>query len=101
MSATDLAVEHDELHTEVQHLHRAVSSHATVDQAMGVVVALGQIAPEEAWRVLRDVSQRTNVKLRTVAEHILLFAQGTPMPEPERGELSKAIARYRACTGPS
>ncbi|MER6026061.1 ANTAR domain-containing protein [Streptomyces sp. NPDC001851] len=97
LSSTDLAAEYDRLMTENQQLQRAVSSHAVIDQAIGAVVVLGRIAPEEAWRALRDVSQRTNTKLRTVAEHILQYARGGTLPEPERLELGRAIARYRRC----
>ncbi|MFJ4525475.1 ANTAR domain-containing protein [Streptomyces sp. NPDC088810] len=99
LSATDLASEYHRLQEENQQLQRAVTSHAVIDQAIGAVVVLGRIAPEEAWRALRDVSQRTNVKLRTVAEHILDYAQGGTLPEPERLELGKAILRYRRCAG--
>ncbi|MEU3528144.1 ANTAR domain-containing protein [Streptomyces sp. NPDC038707] len=99
LSTTDLAAEYDRLLEENRQLQRAVTSHAVIDQAMGAVVALGQIAPEEAWRALRDVSQRTNVKLRTVAEHVLDYVQGGALPEPERRELAKAIVRYRRCGG--
>ncbi|MGW1606642.1 ANTAR domain-containing protein [Streptomyces eurythermus] len=99
LSATDLAAGYDRLLEENRHLRRAVTSHAVIDQAIGAVVALGQIAPEEAWRALRDVSQRTNVKLRTVAEHVLGYVQGGTLPEPERIELAKAIVRYRRCDG--
>ncbi|MYW20163.1 MULTISPECIES: ANTAR domain-containing protein [unclassified Streptomyces] len=97
LSATDLASEHHRLEDENEQLRRALTSHATIDQAIGALVVLGQIAPEEAWRALRDVSQRTNVKLRTVAEHVLAYAQGGALPEPERLELAKAITRYRRC----
>jgi hypothetical protein len=97
LSNTDLAAEYDRLVAENQQLQRAVTSHAVIDQAIGAVVVLGQIAPEEAWRALRDVSQRTNTKLRTVAEHILDYAQGGALPEEERIELGRAIVRYRRC----
>lgn len=94
LSATDLALENERLETECGQLEQAVSSHAVVDQAIGAVVVLGRMAPEEAWRVLRDVSQRTNTKLRAVAEHVMAFTQGVELPEPERIELRRAIARY-------
>ncbi|MFG2352133.1 ANTAR domain-containing protein [Streptomyces sp. NPDC048521] len=97
LSATDLAAECERLTDENEQLQRAVSSHAVIDQAIGAVVVLGRIAPEEAWRALRDVSQHTNTKLRTVAEHILDYAQGGTLPEPERIELGKAVTRYRRC----
>ncbi|OLZ63018.1 antitermination regulator [Streptomyces sp. IMTB 2501] len=95
LSVSELVSAHDRLVNENQQLRRAVSSHAVIDQAIGALVVLGRIAPEDAWRALRDVSQRTNVKLRTVAEHILDHAQGGTLPEPQRTELRKAIARYR------
>lgn len=98
LSATDLAAGHDRLVDENRQLQRAVSSHAVIDQAIGAVVVLGKIPPEEAWRALRDVSQRTNTKLRTVAEHILAYAQGGSLPEAERVELGKAVTRYHRCT---
>ncbi|WP_055489394.1 ANTAR domain-containing protein [Streptomyces sp. TP-A0356] len=98
LSTSDLTMELDRLYEENEQLRHAVSSHATIDQAMGAVVVLGQVAPEEAWRVLRDVSQRTNTKLRVVAEHILKFAQGGALPEPELQELKKALNRYRICS---
>ncbi|MEV6056091.1 ANTAR domain-containing protein [Streptomyces sp. NPDC052107] len=99
LSSTELAAEYDRLVNENEQLQRAVSSHAVIDQAIGAVVVVGQIAPEEAWRALRDVSQRTNTKLRRVAEHILDYVQGGTLPEPERIELGKAILRYRRCAG--
>ncbi|MGW5478311.1 ANTAR domain-containing protein [Streptomyces sp. NPDC004008] len=101
LSAADLAMEHQRLLEENTQLHQAVSSHARIDQAMGAVVAIGRIAPEEAWRVLRDVSQRTNTKLRVVAEHILRYAQDGVLPEPLLMELNKALERYRICSHPT
>lgn len=101
LSATDLAKEHERLQTEVAQLKQAVTSHALVDQAIGVVVVLGRIPPEDAWRVLRDVSQRTNVKLNLVAEHLLEFAQGGLLPDDERVELQRACVRYAALRPPS
>ncbi|MFI6663068.1 ANTAR domain-containing protein [Streptomyces sp. NPDC050523] len=96
LSSTDLVAENERLEVERAQLEQALRSHAIVDQAIGAVVVLGQIPPEEAWRALRDVSQRTNIKLRTVAEHVMAFAQGTDLPEPERIELQRTISRYTA-----
>ncbi|MGW2638108.1 ANTAR domain-containing protein [Streptomyces sp. NPDC001348] len=95
MSSSDLAMEHERLERERAQLKRAVTSHAVIDQAIGVVVAVGRIAPEEGWRVLRDVSQRTNTKLRTVADHILEFGQGGTLPEPILTEVKLALGGYR------
>ena len=94
LSPADLATENERLHAENEQLRQAVTSHATIDQAMGAVVVLGRIAPDEAWCVLRDVSQRTNTKLRVVAEHILRFAQGDTLPDSELDQLRQALSRY-------
>ncbi|MEU6810004.1 ANTAR domain-containing protein [Streptomyces sp. NPDC046831] len=99
LSVTELAIEHEQLQEENAQLQRAITSHAVIDQAIGAVVVLGRLAPEEAWRVLRDVSQRTNTKLRTVAEHILAFAQGDGLPDTEREELRRALDRYTLYAG--
>ncbi|MFD8721136.1 ANTAR domain-containing protein [Streptomyces sp. NPDC059629] len=96
LSATGLATEHEQLRTEAARLRQAVTSHAVIGQAIGAVLAMGRIPPEEAWRVLRDVSQRTNTKLRTVAEHVLKHAQGAALPDPEQLELQRAITRCRS-----
>lgn len=93
-SHSDLVMENDRLSVECEQLGQAVTSHAIVDQAIGAVVVLGQMPPEEAWRALRDVSQRTNTKLRVVAEHVMEFVQGGDLPEAERVELQRAMARY-------
>ncbi|MEW2626005.1 ANTAR domain-containing protein [Streptomyces sp. NPDC048106] len=100
LSTTDLVTAYDRLLERNRQLEQAVTSHAVIDQAIGAVVVLGRLAPEEAWRALRDVSQRTNTKMRTVAAHILDYAQGGTLPEAVRVELAAAIARYRACGAP-
>jgi hypothetical protein len=100
-SVTALVLENERLEAECAQLRQAVSSHAVVDQAIGAVCAMGRLPVEEAWRVLRDVSQRTNTKLRTVAEHVLVFARGGDLPQDELGELHQAIRRYTARTDAS
>ncbi|MEU6403268.1 ANTAR domain-containing protein [Streptomyces sp. NPDC046985] len=94
LSVTDLAVEHERLHEEIEQLRRAVTSHAVIDQAIGAVVAFARIPPDDAWRVLRDVSQRTNTKVRTIAERVLKFAQGGALSDTELEELRHALDRH-------
>ncbi|MET8963074.1 ANTAR domain-containing protein [Streptomyces sp. NPDC004074] len=101
LPAADLQMECERLKAENERLQRAVISNAIVDQAIGVVVVIGQIAPEEAWRVLHDASQRTNIKLRVVAEDVLKFARGGSMADRELGELQRVPARYQACADPA
>ncbi|MFD8230229.1 ANTAR domain-containing protein [Streptomyces massasporeus] len=40
-------------------MRRAVASHARVDQAIGVLVAVYRLEPAAGFEVLREVSQRT------------------------------------------
>ncbi|MFJ3308960.1 ANTAR domain-containing protein [Streptomyces sp. NPDC086549] len=82
------------LEEEVQQLKEAVASHAVVDQAIGMVVALGRVTPDEGWAVLKEVSQHTNIKLRSVAEFILLWGRTGDMPPEIRAELEDALDRY-------
>jgi AmiR/NasT family two-component response regulator len=83
-----------ELEEEVDQLKAAVASHAVVDQAIGMVVALGRVTPDEGWKVLKDVSQHTNIKLRNVAELILIWGRKGAMPREIRAELEDALDRY-------
>ncbi|MEU0075269.1 ANTAR domain-containing protein [Streptomyces sp. NPDC006332] len=82
------------LQEEVDQLKEAVASHAVVDQAIGMVVALGRVAPDQGWEVLKNVSQHTNIKLRDVAELILLWGRAGEMPPQIRAELEDALDRY-------
>jgi hypothetical protein len=83
-----------ELQEEIDQLKEAVASHAVVDQAIGMVVALGRITPDQGWEVLKDVSQHTNIKLRNVAELILLWGRAGQMPPEVRAQLEEALDRY-------
>jgi hypothetical protein len=56
------------LRQENTELRQTVDSHATVAQAIGFLIATRRIRPAAGFEVLREVSQRTNVKLHRVAE---------------------------------
>ncbi|MCH5677435.1 ANTAR domain-containing protein [Streptomyces gilvus] len=83
-----------ELEEQVDQLKEAVASHAVVDQAIGMVVALGRVSPDQGWAVLRDVSQHTNIKLRNVAELIVIWGRSGMMPTEIRAELEDALDRH-------
>ncbi|MEU6777244.1 ANTAR domain-containing protein [Streptomyces sp. NPDC046759] len=83
-----------ELEAEVDQLKEAVTSHAVVDQAIGMMVAWGRVAPDQGWEVLREVSQHTNIKLRSVAEMILVWGRRGEIPPDVRAELEDALDRY-------
>ncbi|OIK07614.1 ANTAR domain-containing protein [Streptomyces monashensis] len=82
------------LEEQILQLKEAVTSHAVVDQGMGMVVALGRVSPDEAWVVLKEVSQHTNIKLRNVADMILIWGRTGEMPADIRAELEDALDRH-------
>ncbi|MBW8822059.1 MULTISPECIES: ANTAR domain-containing protein [unclassified Streptomyces] len=82
------------LQEEIGQLKEAMASHAVVDQAIGMVVALGRVAPDQGWEVLKDVSQHTNIKLRNVADLILIWGRSGEIPPEIRAELEDALDRY-------
>jgi hypothetical protein len=83
-----------ELQEQVDQLKEAVASHAVVDQAIGMVVALGRVSPDQGWEVLRDVSQHTNIKLRNVSDLILIWGRTGEMPPEIRAQLEEALDRH-------
>ena len=83
-----------ELQAEVDQLKEAVTSHAVVDQAIGMVVALGRVTPDQGWEVLKEVSQHTNIKLRTIADLILVWGRRGDIPPEVRAELEATLDRY-------
>jgi hypothetical protein len=83
-----------ELEEEVHQLKEAVTSHAVVDQAIGMVVAMARVTPDQGWAVLREVSQHTNIKLRNVAEMIITWGRNGELPAEIRAELEGALDRY-------
>ncbi|KPI15232.1 ANTAR domain protein [Actinobacteria bacterium OK006] len=83
-----------ELREVVDQLKEAVTSHAMVDQAIGIVVALGRVTPDEGWAVLREVSQLTNIKLRNIAELVLIWGRNGDLPSDIRVPLEEALDKY-------
>ncbi|MYR46497.1 ANTAR domain-containing protein [Streptomyces sp. SID5910] len=82
------------LQEQIRQLKEAVVSHAVVDQAIGMVVVLGRVTPDEGWAVLKEVSQHTNIKLRSVAELILIWGRTGVMPAQIRIALEDALDRH-------
>ncbi|WP_246201515.1 ANTAR domain-containing protein [Streptomyces alboniger] len=93
-----------ELQRKVSQLERAVESHATVDQAIGIVVAMGRLTPDQGWTVLRETSQHTNIKLSRVADLIVAWGCAGDLPEDVRRELDASLGRAQEtseCSGPT
>ncbi|MCZ9348816.1 ANTAR domain-containing protein [Streptomyces mutabilis] len=85
------------LQEEVDQLRRAIASRPVIDQARGVLMALHACTSDEAWLILRETSQLSNTKLRTVAAAVTAGAEsdGPPPPPEVRAALRTALARLR------
>ncbi|MFD8222324.1 ANTAR domain-containing protein [Streptomyces sp. NPDC059697] len=81
------------LEQENTQLRHAVDSHATIDQAIGVLIATHRLPPAAGFVVLREVSQHTNTKLHTVEEAVIVWALAGPLPESVDLELDAAVQR--------
>ncbi|MFE7763409.1 ANTAR domain-containing protein [Streptomyces sp. NPDC057438] len=85
-----------ELRAENQQLARAMESREVIDQARGMLMALASCSRERAWDLLVGVSQRSNTKLRDVAEALVATTEDRSLPEPVRRELRGALRRFHA-----
>lgn len=56
---------------QVDELARALQSSRQIGMAMGILMERHRLAPDRAFQVLRQLSQRRNVKLREVADAIV------------------------------
>ncbi|MFJ6705630.1 MULTISPECIES: ANTAR domain-containing protein [unclassified Streptomyces] len=84
------------LQEENAQLRQAVDSHAVIDQAIGVLMAVRRVPPADGWHVLREVSQHANVRLHAVADEVTGWTLGErPMSAPVRKELEAALQRWR------
>ena len=63
---------------EVAQLRRALRSRIVVEQAKGIVMAERRCGPEDAFKVLRDASNNSNVKLRDLAGELVAQAPQQP-----------------------
>ncbi|MGY0489734.1 ANTAR domain-containing protein [Streptomyces sp. WG-D5] len=95
-AARDGAVRVAELELRVEQLEEAVTSHAEVDQAIGVVITVGGLPPAEAWDVLREISMRSNTKLRVVARQLVDWPRTQALDPVIRAELERQLGLRRA-----
>jgi GAF domain-containing protein len=56
--------------TDAENLRRAMASRATIEQAKGILMERYKVTPDQAFTLLTHASQRSNVKLRDVAEQL-------------------------------
>jgi hypothetical protein len=69
----------------------AAHPHATMYYAIGVLLVLGRLTPDEARNVLRNISQRTNTKLRDVATLLVQWAGSGDLRADIRSELARQL----------
>ncbi|WP_133915406.1 ANTAR domain-containing protein [Streptomyces sp. NBC_00582] len=91
----DLAATIVDLQRDNDQLQTAVTSHAVIDQAVGVVIALGGLRPQQGFCVLTEVSQHTNIKLREIAALLVDWVSGQQLPDDVQRALNAALKRAR------
>ena len=62
--------------TLTSRLRRALSTRGVIDQAVGIIMAHQHLSPEEAFGVLRRISQTRNVRLHEVARELVARVSG-------------------------
>ncbi|MER5472602.1 ANTAR domain-containing protein [Streptomyces sp. NPDC002685] len=82
-----------DLRAEVIDLKRAMRSRPVIDLARGVLMASFRLNDEDAWSVLVEVSQRSNTKLRLIAEELVAAVTGDPLPDHLQQQISAAAAQ--------
>jgi hypothetical protein len=65
------AMAHASAVTLAQQLEDAMASRAVIEQAKGVLMARERCTPDDAFDMLRRASQRSNMKLRDIAQQIV------------------------------
>ncbi|OIJ96241.1 hypothetical protein BIV25_19660 [Streptomyces sp. MUSC 14] len=94
-ASDDLRIGISELRWDICRLQEAVVSHAVVDQAVGVVITVGGLRPDQGIDVLTVVAQRTGISLRTVAERLVAWAACEPLSDDLRTALETALRATR------
>ncbi|GGN57312.1 hypothetical protein GCM10011579_019420 [Streptomyces albiflavescens] len=89
-----------DLRIELLQLRQAMQTRPVIDLARGVLMASFALSAEDAWKVLVTVSQRTNTKLRHVAQDLVNSVNGDPLPEPKQQQLAAAVADHSTAPAP-
>jgi GAF domain-containing protein len=76
--ALALAVRLSERTEMSENLQTALVSRAVIDQALGVVTGQQRCTADEAFEVLRTISQNRNIKLRDIATDMVTAVSGQP-----------------------
>jgi GAF domain-containing protein len=74
--AISLALRHDALTQQQDHLHMAMASRRVIDQALGIIMAQNRCSAEEAFAILRRASNNRNVKINALATDMIRTMSG-------------------------
>ena len=66
--------------SRAEHLQHALVSSGQIGMAMGILMERHRLTQEQAFERLRELSQRSNVKLREVAEQIIYTGDTQELP---------------------
>jgi len=69
-----------------EQLHAALSSRSAIDQALGILMGRHHCGREEAFTMLRGISQRSNRKVADLATEMIERVGGTPHSAPHFDE---------------
>jgi AmiR/NasT family two-component response regulator len=61
-------------------LQSALESRAVIDQAKGILMERHKLTDDQAFQVLARISMQNNIKLRVVAEELVLTGQLPGLP---------------------
>lgn len=65
---------------QIDGLEQAVASNRAIGMAIGILMAIERVGQDEAFDLLRTVSQRTNRKLREIADDVVHTGQLPQLP---------------------
>ena len=66
------------------HLQAALASRAVIDHAVVIIMGQNRCTVDDAFEVLRAISQNRNVKLRDVAADLVTAVSGQPPADTPR-----------------
>lgn len=84
------------LRSELEGLRTALRSRPVIDIARGILIASTPCTSGQAWQILVDASQDSNIKLRDIAHQLVESFHGTPLPPATRRALRTAVRRTGA-----
>jgi GAF domain-containing protein len=72
--------DYEEARTMAANLQAALESRAVIDQAKGILMERHKVTADQAFQVLAQVSMQKNIKLRLVAEELVMTGQLPGVP---------------------